>query len=306
MVLEVVLSLLIPLLISFGLLLFIIIFTVNKKLKPFGQVASEIEKMSASALQEFQNPNLPIELKPFIDSFNSLIARLADSINSERNFTNYAAHELKTPLAAIGVQTHLLINNKNKEKEKEYVQDLLNGINRATHLINQLLTLSRLESDRLNIEKEKCDLAKLTKLIIQNYLIKAEEKNLSLELKTSPQNQDFFILGNLIYLEIIIGNLIDNAIKYSYRDQKITITISQEPNFVKFIIANSGDQILPQEIEKIFSNFYRVNRLENKNPNIGCGLGLAIAKKIADIHNAQISFSSKDGLNSVKLEFPSS
>lgn len=300
MIFETVLSLLIPLLASFLLLIFIIVGVVNKKLKPFQNLAHEIEKMSADALKQFQNSHLPIELKPFIDSFNSLMARLSDSINSERNFTNYAAHELKTPLAAIGIQAHLLINNKNKEKEQEYIQDLLNGINRATHLINQLLILSRLEADSLNLNKEKCDLAELVILVSKNYLQKARDKNLEIELKI-PEGQKFFIIGNKTYLEIVISNLVDNAIKYSYRDHKITIKISHKNDKIDVKISNFGDHILKEEIDKIFNNFYRINRLEAKNPNLGCGLGLAIAKKIADLHHAEISFVSKKNINSAKI-----
>ena len=302
---EAVLSFLIPLIFSFLLLLVIVIFTVNRKLKPFRQLASEIEKMSAHTLQQFQNSNIPIELKPFIESFNSLIQRLSDSINSERNFTNYAAHELKTPLAAIGVQTHLLIKNKNKEKEKEYADDLLNGINRATHLINQLLTLSRIESDSINIEKEKFNLAELTEMIVANYSGKAAEKKLEIAFRCKALEQEVFIEANQTYIEIIIGNLLDNAIKYSHPNQKIIVLISKKNHSLSFKISNSGDQILPEEIEKIFGNFYRVNRLESKSQNVGCGLGLAIAKKIADLHHAAISFDSKNGINSVEVEFTS-
>lgn len=303
MIWEIIFSFLIPLLFSFSLLLFIIIFTVNKKLKPFQELSQEIEKMSANTLQQFQNPNFPIELKPFIDSFNSLVVRLVESINSERNFTNYAAHELKTPLAAIGIQAHLLVSNKNKDKEKKYIHDLLEGINRATHLINQLLTLSRLESDNINIKKDKLDLAEITKLIRENYMAKAKEKNLKINFNNSENSDKFFIKGNKTYLEIVIGNLLDNAIKYSDSDKVITISLTQKNNSITFKISNFGEQLLPEEIEKIFSNFYRVSRIEAKNPNVGCGLGLAIAKKISDLHNATISFTSENNINSVILSF---
>lgn len=303
MIWEIILSFVLPLLFSFSLLFVIVIVTVNRKLKPFYQLASEIEKMSASTLQQFKNHNLPIELKPFIESFNSLVRRLVDAINSERNFTNYAAHELKTPLSAISVQAHLLVNNKNKEKEKEYVQDLLSGINRATHLINQLLTLSRLESDGINIKKEQINLAELTEIIAKNYATKAKEKNLEIEFEYFDGDKNLLIEGSKIYIEIIISNLLDNAIKYSKRDGKVAVLISRKSDSVSLKITNSGDQIFPEEIEKIFGNFYRVNRLESKNPNVGCGLGLAISKKIADLHNAKISFDSIEGSNSVEVTF---
>lgn len=303
MIWEMILSFTIPLILSFSLLFGIIIITVNKKLKPLQQLTNEIAKMSADSLQQFQNPKIPIELKPFINSFNSLVERLIESINSERNFTNYAAHELKTPLAAIGIQAHLLINNKNKEKEQKYIQDLLDGINRATHLINQLLTLARLESDNVNIKQEKLDLVELSHLIAKNYLKKAQEKNLAIEFDIMKNTKEFFIYGNITYLEILISNLLDNAIKYSENGKKIKISINQDAKFTNFRIDNFGDEILPAEIEKIFNNFYRINRLDNQNSNVGCGLGLAIAKKITNLHNANIIFKSENNINSVILSF---
>ncbi len=302
LILEEVLSFIIPLLFSFSLLFFIVVFTVNKKLKPLDHLANEIEKMSANSLQQFNNSNIPIELKPFIESFNSLIRRLVEAIDSERNFTNYAAHELKTPLAAIGIQAHLLISNKNKEKEQDYINDLLGGINRATHLINQLLTLARIESDNANITKEKFNLSELINLTAKNYSKKAQDKKLEIEVITDSDKENN-IFGNKIYIDIIVGNLLDNAIKYSFSDKKILISVLKEEDFIKLKVANYGEQILPEEIEKIFGNFYRISRLEFKNQNVGCGLGLAIVKKIADLHQAKVTFSSVNQINAVEICF---
>lgn len=295
--------LLAPFLLSFSLLTLIVIIAVNKKLKPLGYLAAEIKKMTAQTLQQLQDPNLPIELKPFVSSFNSLIARLAEAIDGERNFTNYAAHELKTPLAAISVQAYILANNKNKEMEREFLRELLNGIGRATHLVNQLLTLSRVEPDNFNIKKEKFDLLKLTNSILKNHIQKSEEKNLAIEVNCNAEKSQLFINGNKTYIEILLGNLIENAIKYSPKDKKISILISKKNNSLSFKISNHGDQILPEEIEKLFNNFYRVSRLKATEDNAGCGLGLAIAKKIADLHGATISFESKNYINSVEVLF---
>ncbi|MCE3255735.1 MAG: hypothetical protein K0R25_1229 [Rickettsiaceae bacterium] len=103
--------------------------------------------MSGNSLEQFHDNNIPLELEPFVKSLNQLLVRLSDSMESERRFTDYAAHELKTPLAAIKIQAQLLLQNKNKEREKEYLENLIEGINRASHMVNQLLTLSRLESN---------------------------------------------------------------------------------------------------------------------------------------------------------------
>ena len=290
---------------SFALLLIIITKTVNRKLKPLTQLARQIEKMSADTLKQLQNSSFPHELKPFITSFNSLMTRLGESINAERNFTDYAAHELKTPLAIISVQAHLLISNKDKKLEQKYSQDLLDGISRATHLINQLSTLSRLESDNNNIEKEKFDLAELTKNICDDYLKTYKENDVEIELIFKAKPPQTLIKANKIYIEVMLRNLIDNAVKYRTPESKITIAIAEKNHLLSFRISNFGKEILPQEIKKIFDNFYRINKVDVKNNN-GCGLGLAIAKKICHIHLAKISFESKDMLNSVEVIFPKS
>lgn len=304
LIFEIFLSFLIPLLLSLPPLFLIIAVTVNKKLNPLKNLAAKIEKMSLQTIQQLQDHDLPSELAPLVSSFNSLMARLAELIDAERNFTNYAAHELKTPLAAISVQAHLLVKNKDQELEKKYSQDLFEGINRATHLINQLLTLSRLEIDNSEIEKEVISLKDLTKSLVKNFAPKAEKKNLEIEFICEVAAEKNFIKANKTYIEIMLGNLLDNAIKYSSRDKKISILIFEKNNFLNFKISNHGEKILPEEIEKIFNNFYRVSRVNVDDDPIGCGLGLAIVKKIASLHLAKVFFESEGGINSVEIFFP--
>lgn len=300
LILQILLSLLIPLILALILLILIIFITVNRKLKPLDRLALEIEKMSAKTIVHLKNSDLPLELKPFINSFNSLMERLLKSMESEQNFTNYAAHELKTPLAAISMQAHLLVNN-DKTKEKKYSQNLLNGVSRATHLVNQLLTLSRLDPDSKNVEKKKFNFSDLVQSVLESHIQKSEEKNLTLTLNCEVKEERLSIQANKTYIEIMIGNLIDNAIKYSPQDKEVLITISEKNNLLSFKISNYGEQIFPEEMEKIFNNFYRVSRLKTAKDTIGCGLGLAIAKKIANLHKANISFESQNGINSVEV-----
>lgn len=190
-----------------------------------------------------------------------------------------------------------------KRKKEKYSQNLLDGVSRATHLVNQLLTLSRLDPDSKNIEKEKFNFEDLVQSVLESHIQKAEGKDLILEVNCYVKEEKIFIEANQTYIEIMIGNLIDNAIKYSPNDKKISILISEKNNLLSFKISNFGERIMAEEIEKLFNNFYRVNRLKTAKDNIGCGLDLAIAKKIADLHAAKISFESRDGVNSVTVIF---
>lgn len=301
---DILLSLLMPLLLAFLPLFLVIGNIVNRKLKPLDQLAKQIEEMSAQTIKKLPDSNLCVELKPFINAFNALMARLIKSIESERNFTNYAAHELKTPLATLSVEAHLLITNKDKTKQEEYAQNFLHSLNRINHLVSQLLTLARLDSDNFNIEKEPFNLLKISKEIIHNNMDKLAKRKLRIHFECDLKEDDLVINANKTYIEIMLGNLIDNAIKYSTQNSDITISISKQAHKLKFNISNIGEEIFPSQINKIFNNFYRINRLSAKeNNNSGCGLGLAIAKKIADIHLAKIAFHSKNNFHQVELLF---
>jgi len=241
----------------------------------------------------------PIELKPFVNSFNALLARLSESMESERRFTDYAAHELKTPLAAITIQAQLLLKNKNEEKREEYLNDLIHGINRTTHMVNQLLTLTRLEPEDKNIEKENFNLRNLLEAVLKNYLTDIAQKNLQVEIICDLAEKKLSIEANKTYIEIMIRNLVDNAVKYSSSDKKIMIYLTEKNHLLHLKITNHGAEISAQDRQKIFNNFYRVS--SNVDNDQGCGLGLAIAKKIIDLHGGSISFESESNLNSVNI-----
>lgn len=295
---EIIFSLLIPLLASLLPILLVIISVVKNEVKPLDLMAKRIEEISSKTLRKFNSPKAPTELQPFLASFNSLLARLSNSMESERRFTDYAAHELNTPLAAIKLQAQMIAKNNNPQKRDEYVNNLLISIDRAIHLIEQLLTLSRLETDENNFAKEKFDLADLTRSISKNFEEKIAEKNLTLELEN---HQEAALKANKTYIEILLSNLLENAIKYSPKNSTIAIKITKKSEQIIFKISNSSSKISAEEIKKIFDNFYRVNKSELERGVVGSGLGLSIAKKIVELHRGSISFKSIDGITSVEV-----
>jgi two-component system sensor histidine kinase QseC len=299
--LEIVLSLLIPLLISFIPLFLIIIATIGNELEPLELLGAKIKKLSSKTLSEFKAPQAPKELQPFLDSFNALLLRLSDAIQSEQRFTDHAAHELNTPLAAIKLQAQFLATNKDKEKEQEYLRDLIEGVDRATHLVSQLLTLARLESSNNNFVKDKFDFAQTIKSVISTYEKDAQKKNLRINFTCNLQPHETMIEAARTYIEIMLGNLIDNALKYSFPNNGVNIVLTKEEDFLKLNIRNIGEEISPADIEKMFQNFYRVSKDSDDVKAVGSGLGLGIVKKIVDLHLGGISFASKAGINSVEI-----
>lgn len=299
---EILISLLTPLLAAFFLMFFIIKRTVDHGLQPLEILARDIAKISQKTLKHFKNPGAPKELNPFLEAFDSLLSRLHDSIEAEQRFTNYAAHELNTPLATIKLRAELLVKNHQQEKREEYANHLLESINRATHIVEQLLTLSRLEANDRNFKKEKINLQKLLTENVKIYQEKALTKKILIRFQAAA-SKTFELHANQLYLEILFGNLLDNAIKYSPQNSEISITLTKNENRIELTISNPGEDFSAEEISKIFNNFYRINKGENLHQNLGCGLGLSIAKKIVKLHEGLISFASQGKQNSVKVIF---
>lgn len=280
LILEIMLSLLIPFLISLFPIFLIIVSVVKSQFLSLKTLSKKISEISSDKLNEFKNPEVPLELKPFLKSFNLLLKRLAASMEAERRFTDYAAHELNTPLTAIKLQAQILAGNDDKKLHKKYLDDLLKGIDYASHLVDQLLTLSRLEADSNNFIKEKFDLKNLAQILAQDI------ENINV---FSRKNiDDFVIFANKTYIEILLINLLGNAVKYRLEGSEINFEFIDKSHFK---ISNLGHKIAPENIKNIFSNFYRV-----ENSKSGSGLGLAISKKIVTLHGGSISLRCEDGL----------
>lgn len=302
-------SLFIPIAIFLIPILLIVPAIIDRIITPIHTLSNQISKISSQSLDPIRLTKIPSELQPLIDSFNSLLFRLKLSIESERMFADYAAHELKTPLAAIKIQAQLIAQNKDRSKNQEYVDDLVSGVKRASNLISQLLLLARIESDiQASIEEnELIGINDMINDILHFFLDKINEKKIDIELKS---DESVRLVGNRSYLEILLQNLIDNALKYSNANSKITILFreSQEPiktmaeGGVEIEITNQGAMLSEVEVSKIFDHFFRANHSPQEN---GSGLGLAICKKIAFALGGDIKFSSnKHGQNCATLTLP--
>lgn len=289
-------SLIIFLSISVVPITFIIWNVINKKFSSVDDLLKRIREISVKKLLPISEIDLPLEVRPFVDSLNSLLGKLNESLESERRFTDYAAHELRTPLAAIKTRTQLLLKNNNKDREEEFFNDLIKSVDRATHLVNQLFILARLEAENQKLINENINLKEITETIIKNYQEVLTSKGLAININAS---ENLIVLSNKIYIEIMLSNLVDNAIKYSSKNQPINIDIAKEGKSIIFKITNQGEKISDEQIKNIFDKFYRIATKDS----VGCGLGLAIVKKIAELHNIEIQFRSESLGNVVEVKF---
>lgn len=268
----------------------VVIFVVNKELKPLEKIANEVALISLAKIKKIPENNLPKELQPFMSSFNSLIEKLLNSLENEKRFTDYAAHELNTPLTAIRLQAQILLNQNHNKNHRQEFENLIEAVDGASHLINQLLTLSRINGTLDKNSMKKISVINLINEIIENFAKEIAQKNL----KITTNFENILVKNNVainkIYFQILFKNLLDNAIKYSLEHKEINIEIEKNIDETSIKITNSNDDLALIDTKKVFENFYRSNKSLSTRNVVGSGLGLAISKKIVELHNGSITF----------------
>jgi two-component system, OmpR family, sensor histidine kinase QseC len=281
-----------------GLLIWII---VGRGLSPLQRITREIEQRAPSYLQPVDNRSVPKEVQPIITALNQLFERLLDAFKREKRFTADAAHELRTPLAAIKAHAQVALKTKDSADLEQTLQKVVGSVTRSTHVVQQLLTLSRMvpeasinDPTRMSLETE---VAEVAAQIVPNAL----EKNIEIELLTEGPHKPF-INGNPTAIAILARNLIDNAVRYSPQGKMVRLIIQTTEQNVLFKVIDNGPGI-PEELrERVFERFYR----SLGNEAVGSGLGLSIVKQITKLHNATIALNtaaSGEGLEFV-VSFP--
>ena len=272
----------IVMLITYPFLGFLIWVIVGRGLDSLRRVAKEVHQRAPSYLVPVDLESVPAEIEPLVSELNGLFRRLQAAFEREKRFTADAAHELKTPLAALTTQTQVALRAQTDEEKRESLLKVLSGVQRATHVVQQLLTLSRMEPEAGLTDTTSINLAKQTADVASMLAPAAIEKNIDLEL-LSP-DCPAMIKGNTTAIDILIRNLIDNAIRYSPPDSLITIDIQETKTEAMLIVTDNGPGIPEKLRKRVFERFFRI--IGNKTT--GSGLGLSIVQQIAKLHHAEI------------------
>lgn len=295
---KILFSIFLPIFLSFIPIFMVIVVAINKGLEPLTKLSKEISAISPFSLKPFRQDNFPLEIKPLVNSLNTLLLRISELIEAERKFTDHAAHELRTPIAAIRAQAQLIHKYQNNENNED-LNDLIKGIDRASHLIDQLLSLSRLEAEKESIKNSKVNFKNCIEEIAKRYYKMAQKKDLKFNFNLDDGCE---ILANIYHVEIMISNLIDNAVKYSQSHAVIDISLRKENKDMVIEIINLGEEVITKEnLEKLFERFYRIKN----SKELGCGLGLSIVKKIAEIYGGKVDFIVDGLVNKVKVKLSS-
>jgi len=270
-------------LITYPFLGFLIWIIVGRGLDTLKKVALEVSQRAPSYLEPVDAESAPSEIEPLVNELNSLFSRLQEAFQREKRFTADAAHELRTPLAALNTHTQVALRAQTPEQRKQALLKVLAGVNRGTHVVQQLLTLNRMVPEASINEPVSMDLGKEAADIAAQLAPEAIAKNIDLELITT--NKPPIILGNSTAIGILIRNLVDNAIRYSPEKSKVTIKIEEDDEHVILRVIDNGPGIPKELRERVFERFFRVIGSQAT----GSGLGLGIVQQITKLHHAEIA-----------------
>ncbi|HLB43020.1 MAG TPA: ATP-binding protein [Gammaproteobacteria bacterium] len=266
----------------FGILIW---FIISFALQSITRVTSEISNRASTYLEPVQLTEIPIEIKPLVAELNQLFIRLKLAFERNKRFAADAAHELRTPLAALKTNVEVAIKARNDLDKNKALQKVIQSVDRSSHVVAQLLTLSRLGEEENLTDISRIDLHKLATEIIAYLAPQALEKNIDIELTPPPRYS--IILGNDTALGVLIRNIVDNAIRYTPDNGEVKVSIMSTIDKIIFRVVDTGPGIPSELRERVFERFYRI--LGTKTS--GSGLGLAIVHQIAHLHHAEIKLS---------------
>ncbi len=290
---------LLPLLLLLPALGLLIWLTVGRGLRPLDQMAAALGRRTPDSLDALPQGGVPVEVRPLVHALNELLARLARALESQKAFVADAAHELRTPLTAVDLQIQLAERAATDEERRAAFAQLRQGQSRAARVVQQLLTLARHEPGVAPLAHAAVDLAQLARLGVSEQTPFAVAKNIDLGISHAEKVD---IVGDFEALRVMLGNLIDNALRYTPPGGTVDVAVRVDRGTPVLEVSDTGPGIPEEERQRVFDRFYRGTGSRTS----GSGLGLAIVKNIADRHHAGILLENREpgpGLR-VRVSFP--
>lgn len=291
-----------PMLLALPLLGLLIWWLLGIGLRPVTRLAHDLEQREVGDLHALPATDVPVELQPLAASANSLLRRLEASFARERRFSADVAHELRTPLAALRIQSDNLAFASADGSHDEGLQRLQTGIDRLSHLVEQILLLNRVAPDQYMARFEPIALGPLLRRLIAEHGDALDAGSLDIEL----DSDEAVVRGDVFALDSMLRNLLANAIRYTPAGGRIRARTATSGDGVQVEVCDSGPGIAPELRERVFDRFYRIDGDRNGSGVAGCGLGLSIVKLVADLHGARIALADSpfgSGL-AVRVMFP--
>lgn len=271
-----------PLALIAPVLLLLIYLSIRRGLRPLDRLAGEVAIRSPENLAPLETAPVPAEARPLVTAINQLLGRLDRAFENERRFTADAAHELRTPLAAIKVQTQVARQSRDQVMHQHALGQIENGVDRATHLVEQLLRLARLDPLKNLEHAAPLDLRRIAAEAAgraRNSQPPAAQEII----ETYPADAPV-IDGDADLIAIAVRNLLDNALRYTPPESKVWIEIAAHDGQFTLAVRDNGPGVGAATLARLGERFYR----GRENGAEGTGLGLAIVSRIADLHGARL------------------
>lgn len=271
-----------PLALALGLLALALILLIRSSLAPLSRLADSIGQRAPDRLDAISLADAPSELHPILQRLNGLLARIAQSMDQERRFTADAAHELRTPLAAMRTHAQVARASRQEAERERALDSVITATDRATHLVEQLLTLARLEGGGQAGRFQACDLRILAADALARITPQALAKQVDLVLEEGPP---VLLEGEPTLLSVLLRNLLDNSVRYTSPRSLVRVCVAKGPDGkVLLDIADQGPGIPEAERTQVLDRFYRIAG----SGESGSGLGLSIVARIAELHDARL------------------
>jgi signal transduction histidine kinase len=260
---------------------------IDATLQPLQRTAASVGERSEQDLREVDAAGAPREVRPLVDALNRLLKRIRMALQTERRFTADAAHELRTPLAAIRANAQVLVGARDQAEREATARDLLASVDRSTRLVEQLLALARADQPLHDDKLREVDIADVAREQLAVHRTRAEQRGIKLqaELQTGATRADPALLS------VMVRNLLDNALRYTPPGGHVTIATGADANGPVLTVEDDGPGIPEAERERVFERFHR---LQGQRAS-GSGLGLSIVRRVADVHGARVAIAAGSG-----------
>lgn len=274
-----------PVLLALPLLGGLIFLVVGRALRPLDELADKVARRTAAHLAPLEVAHLPKEVLPVATALNNLFDRLDHALDSERRFTADAAHELRTPLAAIQIQAQVALASRQEEGRAHALEQVLAGTRRASRLVEQLLRLARLDPMAGLSVTRPVELAALARQVVEDLGLGDGAERLHLAIEEHAR-----VEGDPDLLRVALRNLLDNALRYGPEDGHITLGANRENGGLRLWVEDDGPGVAEAELPRLTERFYRGGDVTRE----GSGLGLAIVARIAQLHGARLLPENRD------------
>ena len=270
-----------PMLLLIPILGVVVAWAMKRGLQPLHDASRRVRDRDASRLDPLPTEKAAAELVPLVEQINALLARLAQSLEAQRRFLADAAHELRSPVAALALQVQLAERAQTAASRAAALNELALGVERARRVVQQLMDFARLDADVPLQAFSVINLAALAREIVGSYAVRAERQDVDLGVDAPGLVE---VYGTESDLRSALQNLVDNALRYAPQGSAVTVSARRVEQMIELRVVDAGRGIPAAERDRVFRRFHRVAG----DPTQGTGLGLAIVKAIVERHQGRI------------------